>query len=438
MSLIANSLKKAIKEKSSKRNPGPGMGLLGGGKGAKPPLISMILRLLLLVGLPTGVLIYLISVGAFNVRKEKGSPPPVPSAQKSLRKQKASPPAEARFQTRQKAVRPSFPQPLPGRLNQPPFPRRQPRTHKVEVGPQKIPQQEKTFGSLSREKIPQRPRLRPPPAGFPQVSQKRGRVTPPPSRALEPVTSGEVARKKPPPRYPPPKKKGKSIVAGARPEKGKTKAALPPTPDNVPEIRTTLSKPSEDVFQNSDFYFNRAVFFQQSQEWDKALTNYIQAAKLDPDNPDTYNNMGVIYKELGKYEAAIEEFLRAVFLDPDYAKAYNNIGVVYFMQKNYEGAIRNYQKAVEINPHNLEAFNNLAIVYKNQEQPEKAKAVLNKALSLNPDHPGTNYNLAVLYEAYGDMTPSIYYYRRFMDLGKISYPSLVFEVQKHLEALKTP
>jgi tetratricopeptide (TPR) repeat protein len=40
----------------------------------------------------------------------------------------------------------------------------------------------------------------------------------------------------------------------------------------------------QKVFANSDYYFNRAIFYQQSKSWDKALSNYPKAAELSPDN----------------------------------------------------------------------------------------------------------------------------------------------------------
>lgn len=212
-------------------------------------------------------------------------------------------------------------------------------------------------------------------------------------------------------------------------------ASLPPS-SAKPEISRVDPLSQENVFNNSDYYFNRGIFFQQAGDWQKALDNYSKSEKLDPNNPDTYNNKGVVLKEMGKYDQALDEFLRAVFLDASYAKAYNNIGVVYFMQKNYPEAIRHYLKAIDINPTNLEAFNNLAIIYKKQKETDKARGVLNRALSLNPDHPGTNYNLAVLYEESSEIKPALHFYRRFIELGARNYPSLVLQVKEHLEGLK--
>ena len=118
-----------------------------------------------------------------------------------------------------------------------------------------------------------------------------------------------------------------------------TYARAPATPKtNELSFPTT---PEPDIFKNSDYYFNRVIFCQQSRSWEKALTNYSKAVELDTKNPDIYNNIGVIYNELRQYDRAIEEFLRAIYLNPTYAKPYNNIDVVYYAKKDFPGAIRN-------------------------------------------------------------------------------------------------
>ena len=118
-----------------------------------------------------------------------------------------------------------------------------------------------------------------------------------------------------------------------------TYARAPATP-KTNELSFPIT-PGPDIFKNSDYYFLRAIYYQQSRSWEKALTNYSKAVELDTKNPDIYNNIGVIYNELRQYDRAIEEFLRAIYLNPTYARPYNNIDVVYYAKKDFPGAIRN-------------------------------------------------------------------------------------------------
>jgi Tfp pilus assembly protein PilF len=219
-------------------------------------------------------------------------------------------------------------------------------------------------------------------------------------------------------------------------ESRKVPEALAKAPTSKTNTLLFPLTPEPDIFKNSDYYFNRAIFYQQSRSWEKALANYSKAAQLDAKNPDIYNNMGVIYKEMRQYDRAIDEFLRAIYLNNNYAKPYNNIGVVYYAKKNYPGAIRNYQKAIAIEPNNLEALNNLAIAYKHSNQLKKSKDILNQALKIDTNHAGTNYNLAVLHEKEGNQKSAIHFYQRFIDLGSTSHPALSVQVSKYLKTLK--
>ena len=72
-----------------------------------------------------------------------------------------------------------------------------------------------------------------------------------------------------------------------------------PVPEPKKKSSTGKTKAQEpDIFKNSDYYFLRAIYYQQSRSWEKALTNYSKTVELDTKNPDIYNNIGVIYKEL--------------------------------------------------------------------------------------------------------------------------------------------
>lgn len=52
-----------------------------------------------------------------------------------------------------------------------------------------------------------------------------------------------------------------------------------------------------------------------------ARSKFIQAARLDPENPRWYYNLGLVHRQLDNYQAARQSFLRARELNPDYKKA---------------------------------------------------------------------------------------------------------------------
>ncbi|KMP10665.1 hypothetical protein UR09_05545 [Candidatus Nitromaritima sp. SCGC AAA799-A02] len=441
MSLIADSLKRALKDSSDFQALAPRFNLLKKKKsGRKAPDSSPFLRLFLLIVLPAGILGYLVWAGAFDERKTRLVDLPI---WKTLG-MTSDKPQVARV-------------PVPRKVPVKPLPGNQ---VKKAAPPKPTPAQ--SSASLEKKALIPTPKKMRSQTEAPPLKEivedfrgkyadaidggeaKKKEIAPPKrrvlleeSRQVEPQVEPEVAEVAPPPADVKEQMKEERVSPPPpEPEPSRDTVSQPKNELKEPESKFQLSEtPDPDIFKNGDYYFNTAVFYQQSRDWEKALANYAKAARMDPGNADVYNNMGLIYKELGQYDKAVEEFMRTVFLDPNYAKAYNNIGVVYYIQKNYSGAIKNYRKAIDINRTNLEALNNLAIAYKAQNQLEKAKAVLRQALALDPEHPGTNYNMAVMFEAKGNIRAALHHYRRFVELGKTTHPTLTFEVQKHIQRL---
>ncbi len=405
MSLIADSLKKAVKEKSF--NVKPGINLLKNLSTQNKPKIDPkeVKRFVILIVIPATILIYLLLDNPFDPNKRLAPAPPPQAA-------KAPPIAPVPKPTPSKPSPPLKPSKVP--IKEPETaPVIEPGMTKITVS-EETEESEKDFApkpvpgpkKKSLQTITQEP-ASPKPVVEPPLKKRTAKTEP--SREIKLDDSIEV-----------PQTSRKSTA----PKPGKP--STPPTP----------TTPGPNIPKDSDHYFNRAIFYQQSRDWDKALTNYSRAAELNANNPDIYNNIGVIYKELRQYERAIEEFLKAIDLNPDYAKPYNNIGVVYYAKKDYPSAIRNYQKAILIDPENLEAMNNLAVAYKQTGQLDRSKTVLSKALKINPAHAGTHYNLAVLYESEGNIESAIHFYQRFVDLASSSHPTLTVQVRKHINILR--
>ena len=272
------------------------------------------------------------------------------------------------------------------------------------------------------------------------LSKKRTEIKPDTGVPLVTVKKNPRVAFKPLPRTP------NSALSEIKKEKQHL-VLLTPSPQNA-DVRSSLQVQrvvprlvqkkilSSKASKNADFYFDRGLFYQESGDNENALLSYHKATELGLDNPEIHNNLGLTLKELKRYDESLDEFMRAIMLNPNHVKAYNNLGVVYYIKGNIKGALSNYQKALEINPDNLETYNNLGVVYKNQNWLDRAKSVYNKAFSLNPKHPGTNYNLGLLYEDMNNLDSAIYFYRRFVEFGSASHPLLVDKVKAHLRNLE--
>ena len=89
-----------------------------------------------------------------------------------------------------------------------------------------------------------------------------------------------------------------------------------------------------------------------------ACTALIQSGTLDAKTlAVAFYNRGVAYADKKDYDRAIADYDQAIRLDPNYAHAFNNRGVAYESKKDYDRAIADYDQAIRIDPNYADALN---------------------------------------------------------------------------------
>lgn len=57
---------------------------------------------------------------------------------------------------------------------------------------------------------------------------------------------------------------------------------------------------------------------------DRAIREYDQAIRLEPDNESAYTNRGIAYRKKRLYDQAIRDYDEAIRRNPDYTASYPN------------------------------------------------------------------------------------------------------------------
>jgi tetratricopeptide (TPR) repeat protein len=112
-------------------------------------------------------------------------------------------------------------------------------------------------------------------------------------------------------------------------------------------------------------YLERGNAYDGKGDYDRAIADYTQAIRLDPDDAEAYNDRGIAYRNKGDYDRAIADFTQAIRLDPDYALAYNNQGLAYYNKGDYDRAIADFTQRIRLNPNDAVTYNNRGIAYSN-------------------------------------------------------------------------
>ncbi len=202
----------------------------------------------------------------------------------------------------------------------------------------------------------------------------------------------------------------------------------------IPEI--TVSQESRTPGKDAIDHFNLGVDYQKRGDTVKAIEEYENVLKADPNNAEVHNNLGAIYKEQGNLHKALEHYQFVMTSNPGMDEVHNNLGVIYYLRGDHEEAVKEYQKALDLNPDNLMCLINLGLVYKAQGMGLKTIETLETILSIEPFQAEAHYNLAILYEELGHLEAAIQHYIRFVNNAGKGYPDLAERVAGHIEDLK--
>lgn len=126
-------------------------------------------------------------------------------------------------------------------------------------------------------------------------------------------------------------------------------------------ISAYANYPPPKVEDNAKNYYNRGVAWHEKGDYDKAISTYTIAIKINPRLVDAYVNRGLAYAQgKGLYDRAISDSTKAIELNPWEALAYNNRGFAYKGKGQYDLAISDYTKTIILSPRDAWTYNNLS------------------------------------------------------------------------------
>jgi tetratricopeptide (TPR) repeat protein len=133
-----------------------------------------------------------------------------------------------------------------------------------------------------------------------------------------------------------------------------------------------------------------------SSQFDRAIAEYSEAIRLNPNDAVTYATRGMTYQKKGDYDQAIADFSACIRLNPDLEQGYVYRGLVYEKKGDHSHALADYTSAIRLDPDAAAALADRAIVYAKTGYPKKAVSDLKDAIYSAPDFAGAYNNLAWL------------------------------------------
>ncbi|MCK9379421.1 MAG: hypothetical protein M0P97_04745, partial [Candidatus Moranbacteria bacterium] len=157
-------------------------------------------------------------------------------------------------------------------------------------------------------------------------------------------------------------------------------------------------------------YENAGLYVFESNN--KALENYEEAAKLDPNNPNLQVKIAKVRMILTQkmedgdektaYIAETKKILeKSIELKKNIASGYYNLALVDEKMELMNESIINMEKAVILSPADINVVFNLGRLYQKrggEEDLKKAEAIYTRILDVSKDDVNTNFSLGLLYE----------------------------------------
>jgi tetratricopeptide (TPR) repeat protein len=154
-----------------------------------------------------------------------------------------------------------------------------------------------------------------------------------------------------------------------------------------------INDASEEAKVRYIAHLSRALAWQRKADREKALSDYAEAIRLNPDDALAYNNRGILWRELGDIDRAIADFDEAVRRNPQprsdaagpgFVNVYTNRGLAWQAKGDYERALADYDKGIDIDPNDKIARDHRARLRLAMNNYAKALPDLDALIRLEP------------------------------------------------------
>ncbi len=154
---------------------------------------------------------------------------------------------------------------------------------------------------------------------------------------------------------------------------------------------------------NSLAYLGRGVLLAtRKRAYDRAIEDFDKVLVLQPDNVDALIARGNAYSQLGDNGRALADLDRAIALAPDNAQAYVVRGLANNRRGQKQLAMQDYDAALQRAPRYPQALANRAALLSEEGKYDQAIGDLDESIKADPDNPVAYYNRGYAYFAKHD------------------------------------
>ena len=155
--------------------------------------------------------------------------------------------------------------------------------------------------------------------------------------------------------------------------------------DRRDAAKTAFDRAVKQFPNNPLVYNNRGMFFQTTNQPEKAVADLTRSIELDPNYFFAYTNRGVTLMLLDKPEAAENDFSASLRINPQQPMVYGLRGTARVAGGKFDEAIADHRKALQMVPNHPSAITDLGFAQFFAGRFEEAVRSFEKALEVNPN-----------------------------------------------------
>ena len=183
--------------------------------------------------------------------------------------------------------------------------------------------------------------------------------------------------------------------------------------------------------QDTNAFYNRGFSYGKKGEHDRAIADFNEAIRLDPKDAVAFGHRATAYVLNDQYDRAIADYDEAIRLDRNFALPFAGRGMAYSAKGQYGHAIADYDEAIRLDRNFAEAFALRGIAYSAKGQHDRAFADYDEAIRLNPQDTNAFNNRGNAYFNKGDYDRAIADYDEAIRLD----PNFTLAIKSRAEAI---
>lgn len=146
-------------------------------------------------------------------------------------------------------------------------------------------------------------------------------------------------------------------------------------------------EPDEHRLHRVVLRYNRAQVYVGTGEFQKALEEYEEVVRIDPNFPEHHFNLGMVLRRLGRNSEALASFASALEISPPFPEAYYNLADTRMELGDPAGALADFSQVIQLDPKHIDARINRAGLRCDEGDLDGAWADVTAGLALAPENP---------------------------------------------------